>query len=91
MTFRPEYLDELDRILKEFTPSIRAFPGCHHLEILRDIHEPHLAASYSLWDNEDALNAYRKSELFGKVWPKLKAGFSDKPVAHSYERIMTLE
>lgn len=67
MTFRPDFLDELDRVLTEFTSSIRAYPGCHHLEILRDVNNPNCAASYSFWDDDDALNTYRESELFGTV------------------------
>jgi len=36
-----------------------------------------------MWESEEALNAYRKSELFGSVWPKTKACFANPAEAWS--------
>ena len=35
--------------------------------------------------NENSLNAYRDTELFNQVWPKVKQWFTDKPEAWSTE------
>ena len=37
--------------------------------------------TFSHWESEADLNAYRESALFGEVWPKTKALFYDKPQA----------
>ncbi|MEO0585951.1 MAG: hypothetical protein AAF135_27315, partial [Bacteroidota bacterium] len=38
------------------------------------------------WDYPD-LDAYRRSELFGNVWPKTKRLFSAKPLAYSLHQL----
>lgn len=88
MTFRPEatqiFLEEV------FEPSkalIRAFPGCRHMELLRHTEFPHVLCTFSLWDSEEALNAYRQSELFRNTWAKTKALFAEKAEAWSMETV----
>ena len=39
--------------------------------------------TYSIWDNEEALNNYRHSELFKNTWAKTKILFDGKPEAWS--------
>jgi autoinducer 2-degrading protein len=70
--------------------AIRGAEGCHHLELLRDQSEPTIFFTYSLWESEECLNAYRDSELFGSVWPKLKPLFSAKPEAWSLDKLADL-
>ena len=53
-------------------------PGCYGVHLLES--EEHFF-THSLWESEADLNAYRQSALFGKVWPKTKALFYDKPQA----------
>ena len=53
-------------------------PGCHGVHLLES--ETHFF-TYSSWETEEYLNAYRQSSLFGEVWPKTKALFYDKPEA----------
>ncbi|HCP40218.1 MAG TPA: antibiotic biosynthesis monooxygenase [Cryomorphaceae bacterium] len=55
---------------------IASQPGCHGVHLLES--EGHFF-TYSMWDSEADLNAYRQSTLFGEVWPKTKALFYDKP------------
>jgi quinol monooxygenase YgiN len=40
--------------------------------------------TYSHWEDEGALNAYRSSELFSNLWAKIKPKFSKKPEAWSH-------
>jgi heme-degrading monooxygenase HmoA len=46
--------------------------------------------TYSYWQDEVSLNNYRKSALFEVVWPKTKAMFDQKPIAHSLEKVHSL-
>lgn len=75
MTFEegkiPVFLD----LINEINISIRSFPGCLHLEVLQDPHQPQIFFTYSKWESEQDLNKYRDSELFKSIWPKTKILF----------------
>lgn len=84
MTFAP---DTIDTFLKHFdasSPQIRAFPGCQHLELWRDADAPAVCTTYSHWDDANALDRYRESDLFRSTWATVKPLFADRPVAQSY-------
>ena len=65
-------------IFAESKNHIAEQPGCYGVHLLEC--EEHFF-THSLWESEADLNAYRQSALFGKVWPKTKALFYDKPQA----------
>ena len=87
MTFEDGRTEEFLGLFDKVSDQIRAFPGCRHLALLRDRDEPTVFATYSLWDSQESLNAYRSSDLFRETWYKTKAMFSEAPVARSYEQI----
>jgi len=60
-------------------------PGCYHVEMLQDTADPRHCFTYSIWKDQESLDLYRKSDLFGEVWPKTKLLFDDKPEAWSLE------
>lgn len=76
MTFRPEAVPAFLEIFESSQPRILAQPGCRHVALWRDAARPEVLATYSLWESEAALNQYRRSELFGSVWPRTKALFA---------------
>ncbi len=84
MTFEKEKTQEFLKLFDHYKKNIRAQPGCTHLELLQDADTPYVFSTYSHWTDEHALNAYRNSDTFGRVWPATKALFSEKPIAHSY-------
>lgn len=86
MTFKEENVDDFLRVFKENSNRIRNYPGCSHVDLLRDIKNSNIFFTYSHWENEAALNDYRGSELFGTVWETVKLYFNDKPEAWSVEK-----
>ncbi|MBL3658521.1 putative quinol monooxygenase [Fulvivirga sediminis] len=90
MTFKPEAVDTFLSVFNEHKDQIRSFPGCSHLELQQDYHQPHVFATYSYWEDDSALDKYRHSDLFKGVWAKTKIHFSDKPIAFSHRRLQTL-
>lgn len=70
---------------------IRAFEGCTFLELYRDKNDPSVFFTYSHWESEEALENYRKSELFNTVWSKVKPLFSIRPEAWSVDKLESLE
>jgi heme oxygenase (mycobilin-producing) len=83
MTFRSENVPTFQQLFEERKALIRHFDGCQHLELWQDAHRPNVFFTYSFWDSETKLNAYRNSELFGDTWAKTKALFEEKPEAWS--------
>jgi len=83
MTFAPDKTADFLEIFSDSKDKIRAFEGCHHVELLQDINRPNVYSTYSLWESETHLNNYRDSPLFGQVWKATKALFADKPLAWS--------
>ena len=91
MEFQPDKVDQFLEIFHASKEQIRHFPGVHHLEFHRDLKQPNVFYTYSIWENEEALNAYRHSELFGSVWPRTKALFAGKPQAFSLVKELTVD
>ena len=84
MTFEPDSLDAFLDQFDETAPHIRSFPGCHHLELWQDEDTPNVCTTYSHWENAEALDQYRHSDLFQSTWATVKRLFDARPKAHSY-------
>lgn len=91
MEFLSDQLDAFQAIFDESKQAIRSFPGCMHLELHRDINRGHVRYTYSHWQDQAALDAYRHSELFAQVWPRTKALFAARPQAFSLVEMERVE
>lgn len=89
MHFEQDKVETFLEIFKGSKDRIRAFPGCLHLELLQDHKNPGIFATFSHWESEEALDAYRESELFKSTWAQTKVLFCEKPHAYSMHRLMT--
>lgn len=87
MTFRENQIPAFHTLLNQSKHAIRAFPGNHHLELLRDPDSPNVRITYSLWESANALEAYRQSDLFRTTWAATKLLFAERAVAFSGERL----
>ncbi len=87
MTFQERELAAFQAIFDQSKHHIRAFPGNHHLELLRDPNHPNVRMTYSLWESGEALEAYRQSALFKTTWAATKALFAERAVAFSGEKL----
>lgn len=86
MTFKPDKVEDFIEIFTSSKEAIAEMPGCRSVELLQDYNAENIFSTYSIWDSEEDLNNYRKSELFGKVWKSTKALFDDKPIAFSLKK-----
>ena len=96
LTFKKEHIDTFKSIWSESKARIAAFEGCHFVEMLQSKNPENVCFTYSLWDDENALNKYRHSELFQMTWARTKILFDDKPeawstVSHGFEGLMKKE
>jgi heme-degrading monooxygenase HmoA len=64
---------------------VARFPGCKGMKLLQDTQDKCLVFTYSQWESAEALENYRKSELFQTLWPHIKPWFDQKPEAWSVE------
>ncbi|WP_088340986.1 putative quinol monooxygenase [Robiginitalea sediminis] len=83
MTFEPQNIHSFERIFEASKPAILGFPGCSHVSLLQDTADPRVYFTYSKWESEAHLQAYRESAFFRSVWSRTKALFSEKPQAWS--------
>ncbi|SHJ04138.1 Quinol monooxygenase YgiN [Hymenobacter daecheongensis DSM 21074] len=87
MTFQPERTAEFLRIFQDSDALIRQMPGCLRLELWQDADQPNIYCTHSHWASAEALNAYRRSALFGQVWPATKALFAVPAQAFSVHQV----
>jgi quinol monooxygenase YgiN len=85
MHFREAEVSTFLSIYEESRKKIRAFEGCHHVELLRDVETPEVFFTFSIWESPAHLDKYRHSELFAGVWSQTKALFAAKAMAWSAE------
>ena len=85
MTFRPEEVDNFLSLFEEVKHKIRGCEGCAGLTLLADINQTNVLFTYSYWQTEANLNAYRDSELFAITWRDTKSKFASKAEAWSVQ------
>jgi heme oxygenase (mycobilin-producing) len=90
MHFTETGVDEFLEIFQKNKQAIRDFPGCSHLQVLKDADDPLCFTTLSHWNNAESLENYRKSDLFGGVWGRVKSLFSERTQAFSLERFIEL-
>ncbi|GAB3637206.1 putative quinol monooxygenase [Hymenobacter arcticus] len=72
LTLSPERVSDFLALFRQSESRIRQQPGCQHLELWQDADQPHIYCTHSHWADAAALDAYRRSALFGEVWPATK-------------------
>jgi heme-degrading monooxygenase HmoA len=87
MHFRAEAVESFLKTFNENKDAIRSFPGCSHMELLKDIRALNTFVTISYWDRPEDLENYRKSMLFESIWARTKPLFSAKAEAFSAERV----
>ena len=90
MRFQEDKIEAFLNNFEEVKHHIRNFEGNRFLELYQDKNDKRIFFTYSYWENEEALENYRKSALFDDVWTYTKTLFSDKPEAWSVDRLVTL-
>ena len=90
MHFKETGVEEFLEIFNKNKEAIRNFPGCSHLQLLKDVNNTSIYTTLSHWDNEESLDAYRKSALFASVWGRVKTLFAERTHAFSLAKFIEL-
>jgi len=91
MSFEPSKIEAFLENFELNKQDIRNFEGCEFLELYRDKHDPNRFFTYSYWQTESDLNAYRHSDLFKGIWSKTKPFFNQKAEAWSVDCLHSLK
>lgn len=91
MSFHQENIATFLTIFEEKKALIRASEGCSLLELYQDKNNCEVFFTYSYWNKETDLEAYRNSVLFKDVWAKTKVLFNNKPAAWSVDKKISLQ
>jgi len=91
MGFNPENVENFLSDFEVVKSKVRGFEGCLFLELYRDKSNTNQFFTYSYWEDEQALENYRNSELFKGVWKNTKQYFNQKPEAWSVDKLMSLK
>ncbi|MES2587462.1 MAG: antibiotic biosynthesis monooxygenase family protein [Bacteroidota bacterium] len=84
--FQAEKIAEFLLFFESIKWKVAKQPNCFGMKLLQDKSNPEIIFTYSIWKDENALNAYRDSELFSQeVWPKIKPWFKEKAEAWTLE------
>lgn len=81
MHFSEAGVEEFLEIFNANRSAIRNFPGCTNLELLKDLEGNDVYTTLSHWTDQESLERYRKSELFGSVWGRVKTLFVERTQA----------
>ena len=88
MTFDPAQVSAFLTLFGQTADLIRQQPGCRFLELWQDAEQPYVYCTHSHWNDQAALDKYRSSTLFGKVWPATKKLFVAPPAAFSVVQVI---
>ncbi|HYG37205.1 MAG TPA: antibiotic biosynthesis monooxygenase family protein [Cytophagales bacterium] len=91
MTFKEENINDFIKLFEESGSKIAGMKGCSHLELMKDPTNTSIFFTYSMWDTEEDLNNYRKSETFKNIWGKCKKYFAAKAEAFSMETLLKVK
>ncbi|NBP28407.1 MAG: antibiotic biosynthesis monooxygenase [Flavobacteriia bacterium] len=87
LQFQPEHCSSFLAAFDERRVRVVGFPGCHLLKLLHDAENPCVFYTFSCWENAEALEKYRGSEVFQSLWSLIKPWFSEKAKAWSMNPI----
>lgn len=90
MIFREEEIDAFRQLFDERRSMIRNFEGCKKLELWQDKNHPNIFFTYSWWDAEAHLEAYRQSHFFEDTWTLTRQKFAGRPEAWTVEAVHVL-
>ena len=90
MTFDKDRIADFQDSFNSIKEKIINYKGCKLLELYQDRNDECVFFTYSHWESEEDLNQYRNSEFFKEVWSRTKKMFSEKPLAWSVNKMVSL-
>ncbi|MBB3699107.1 antibiotic biosynthesis monooxygenase [Flammeovirga yaeyamensis] len=83
MSFQKDRINDFKKLFHEVQPTIESFEGCQSVQLLEDADAHTKVMTFSIWEDQEALDRYRDSEFFITTWRKTKVLFEEKAEAFS--------
>lgn len=77
------FVEDFKQLFAQVNLQISKFEGCLGVNLLQHETEKHIFFTISKWENTNALENYRQSDLFKHTWAKVKPHFVKKAEAWS--------
>jgi len=90
LSFEAQHIDTFLQVFEETKEDIRSFDGCQYLELMQDHDHLNVYYTHSKWTSDEALQRYRKSDLFQNTWLRTKVLFNAKPLAYSLKSVLVV-
>jgi hypothetical protein len=90
LSFETEHIENFKSLFEERKLKIRQFEGCSSLDLWQDKSQPGVFYTYSIWQQEHDLEAYRQSALFQDTWSQVKRWFKEPPQAFSADKLLSI-
>lgn len=87
LTFDEKKVPEFLELFSQINSKISTFPGCLGVQLLKETGKENVFFTYSRWNQEEALENYRKSDFFRQTWTKTKALMTEKAKAWTVEQV----
>mgnify|MGYP003349448277 FL=1 len=87
MTFQKSNTQSFESVFKAHQAKIKSQKGCLHLELWNHTADARVYFTYSIWQSEADLEAYRNSALFKSVWSLTKLLFEAAPEAWTLNKV----
>ncbi|MBK9270619.1 MAG: antibiotic biosynthesis monooxygenase [Saprospiraceae bacterium] len=87
MYFTDRGAEEFVELFNQSEAVIEKFNGCMSVSLMRDPIHTNQFLTYSIWQSEEDLNAYRDSDFFRETWAKTKSLFDKKAEAWSMQLV----
>ncbi|GAC1538696.1 MAG: hypothetical protein NVS2B7_09880 [Herpetosiphon sp.] len=84
MEIKPEAVQEFLGLYRSVRREIQSQPGCMQVLLVQAIDRPNQFATWSSWEDEAGLEAYRRSSFFRGFWPSVRALFSSPARAQTW-------
>lgn len=86
LTFKQERIADFLQIYEGHREDIKSSDGFSSIELFKEKSNPRVLFTYSIWEDEAALENYRASAYFRDIWSRPKILFSAKAEAWSLEK-----
>ena len=87
LSFQPDKCADFETKFQEIKQLIENQNGCEEVKLFRSKKDGNVYFTWSFWESEEALNAYRETPFFDSVWSEVKQWFNARPEAWSTEEI----
>ena len=88
LSFKSQHINDFKELFEHYKDYILKSPGCNSIQLLQDNNQKNTFFTFSIWDNIESLEEYRKSTLFNNVWKKTKVMFDERAQAWSTHEIL---